>query len=1407
MTIDRIWIDNYARIRDVVSSSTSKKLSDIVKAAKVDNNPDVWWTIPLLLRYKTRRLTPWAVVALACAKDLINGFRAAQHDIRLQFSFPLIFTAERKKEGGVMGLKWLIHRLIPSYEDQIDLIKRTHNLDSVSPPVFEGLEQANTYSQFRDLMELVVDLEQEIYEDSRPTQQETYHPTKIGKVGGDDTPKHNGTPFSIKEYLEEYFCGIEAVCRAWREEGIPVLVPRAMMNPEVVPHTVTPCPEDGEALTTDQVLGLLDRRKTGPLKNGKCWIGCERLQNGDYKFFWLTDGKASADKECSQVLLERIKTRIKSMTSRVLAYNRGQRTRPRRGQRTHSRKRANGAPPNDMTQIPERSAAETSGVSGESTSFAVLAKEALAQVALVKKALSQRSKETSASASQAQDKTSISASKKPAESSKGASASPAQGKGKKKDNTPSSVLKKAIPKPYSTIGDAVAQVLGEKLGSTVQEDQQQQSSSVQQGEDKRDLRIRDDNFRRVFEGKIQKPGQSAKARQTQPETKGNTSTAEKRAGPPSLDFSLRRTSCAVPFQAVMDRIEQLEVQRDLEKWRSKGNRNNVEACTSAESNVSIADKMDAKTLLNNPVFLQDFMVTDLASESGQRLEKIVLKVLALRAVETSEQKIIMNRHDKLCSAAVEFQATAALYFWIENDPSGCGPLGSLAEEQYNRFQLIYPPDKRHLLPLLYRTVETTSDLTMEGWVDSAVGCFQLYKEGAEIVGEMRAREEADGSYIGSCQTYLELLEQEYEFCAVMARAVIKAEAAKTKNGEGNPKWKGKEKDVAGATAGVVGEDLKSASDNDEAFSDRAAALKKYNEFVEEWRQRASRSKVARDWIADKLREMGVKKVFPGAATGSQESSPVQIEGLSAAADGNTAGAERGEAVDAYLLGRAKEVAQVMHAAKLGALFGKGSWTTNGAVPGLFRAPTDTVSSNDGDAHDDNDDDNRTIASLHAFLDAAVSSGSKPTREGNEAVKAFEAQFDRLRAMSPATSPVHGLIADFEYVAEKDRYKALMKYVEMVPEVKAWPKHKSLALFRDVVAELTAVQKAIADSDRGILEKVLQPAVARKGLGGKWHSVVNPPISGGTGAFSSAGEPSSSGMGTGEARAGDSSTTPLTTQSQTQDHSQTDHSQTQNGQSEKRETTSSAPDQTQIHPQPETENGFVDFMGDSPKLKGGLGIGIDEEEAWWQFTERLHFIAEMDGIKEAFNKGWQKWKKGDPDLTKVVADLRQTDRERGHKFHPPKVAVEMRRMELAAVRLIAAAGCVDEAAADDGGGQAGSSGDHCDARASSSGAVDAAVNGAAVNGDAGASSSARAGASSNGAAPSGEHGNADGGSPDLFAGLPAAYASGNSRPWWDLPAPDDSGSDTVSEDWTAGDPSLRGGGLEEPDYLDMLNKDS
>ncbi|KAK3947820.1 hypothetical protein QBC32DRAFT_246978, partial [Pseudoneurospora amorphoporcata] len=340
--------------KELVSSSTSNKLSDIVKAAKVEANPHVWWTIPLLMHNKTRRFSPWAAVAISCAEDLIRFPYRSQGVTPFSFLFPILFSVLPETPDEILEQLDSFRDLAIKYGEDFHHALNIYDGHGASTEPFTSLEHANIYAERRKLMVLVSDLEHLIYGDEMPKNQ--------------DAHQHAAIPETDNEAVSE---------------------------------TITSTPRDREILTTDQVLQLLDHGKTGPLKH-EGWIGWRRkphnLQTDGHQFVWIDLKNLAVSRVESPSNLERAKTRKKAIRRRLNAYLFSQPTTPRRS--TNETSPFETVDLNDLREEPARPSTE-------------------------------------ASTSQSQDE------------------------GNQKDDSTSEITEKPIPKPYLTMGDALAAVQAE----------------------------------------------------------------------------------------------------------------------------------------------------------------------------------------------------------------------------------------------------------------------------------------------------------------------------------------------------------------------------------------------------------------------------------------------------------------------------------------------------------------------------------------------------------------------------------------------------------------------------------------------------------------------------------------------------------------------------------------------------------------------------------------------------------------------------------------------------------------------------------------------------------------------------------------------------------------------------------
>ena len=275
--IDQNWIEDFELLRDAVSSSPSNKLKDIVETAKVEANPHVWWTIPLLKSNKGRRLSPWAAVAIGCACDLISVPYRPQCSRPFWSSFPLLYSALPGKRGGSWGARLSLLKTDLHYDENCyGFLGAAHGvlsgvLDAVSAEPFKSWGGANIYTEVRELRSLVADLQHLIY-------------------GNGILP----------------------------EEGN-----------EAVPDATIISESALDFLPIDRVLQLLDNRNAGSSKLKGCIGWCQQrggvLDNLGGHFFQMDTKKAAAGIEGSPSSLERAK-REKAIAERINLYIRSQST-------------------------------------------------------------------------------------------------------------------------------------------------------------------------------------------------------------------------------------------------------------------------------------------------------------------------------------------------------------------------------------------------------------------------------------------------------------------------------------------------------------------------------------------------------------------------------------------------------------------------------------------------------------------------------------------------------------------------------------------------------------------------------------------------------------------------------------------------------------------------------------------------------------------------------------------------------------------------------------------------------------------------------------------------------------------------------------------------------------------------
>lgn len=322
MKIDKEWIATYERIRERVRLDRTSKLSDIVRAAKAEANPHVWWTIPLLQRYRSWPSSAGAAVALACAEDLLNGIygRYVSGPTPFSVSFPLLYTPSGTGQDGKVGVLQFIDCITPNFKHHLHVFRQVIDAEGASPPTSTNDEHNNTSNSNRLLWSLIADLEHLIYGDEMPKQKDTHRSTKVAKTEGDDTLNHDGPAFSIEKCILQLFFDIdpkEYLSLRTCNEGLPEHAAIRGTQNEAVANKIASTPKDGETLTTDQVLQLLDHRKAGPLKSEGfvVWRGkSDGLPTDEHQFIWMKYKRRPQNHE------KQAKTQMKAVRKRVNAY-------------------------------------------------------------------------------------------------------------------------------------------------------------------------------------------------------------------------------------------------------------------------------------------------------------------------------------------------------------------------------------------------------------------------------------------------------------------------------------------------------------------------------------------------------------------------------------------------------------------------------------------------------------------------------------------------------------------------------------------------------------------------------------------------------------------------------------------------------------------------------------------------------------------------------------------------------------------------------------------------------------------------------------------------------------------------------------------------------------------------------
>lgn len=550
MKIDKEWYETYERIRERVRLDKTNKLSNIVRAAKAEANPHVWWTIPLLQRYRSRALSPCAAVALACAEDLLNGLcgRYVQGPIPFSVSFPLLCTPSRTKQDGGIEVIQFIDCFAARFKQQFHGFRQEIDAEGASPPTSTNNEHINIQRFNRLVWSLVADLEYLIYGDEMPKHKDTHRPTKVAKTEGDDTPNHDGPAFSIEKCILQLFCDID---------------PKEYLNwrtcNAAVSNTIASTPKNGESLTTDQVLQLLDHRKTGPLKSEGfvVWRGNpDDLQTDEHQFIWMKYKRKPQSHE------KQAKTQMKAVRKRVDAYLSSSQV------LADPAKSANEPPSSDMLQTLEAQLAESSSgnESGKSLAADTSADDEITAETELEKGLREelikrcilRLNPASASAS----------------------ASQSQDEGKKKDDAASTVTEKPEPKPHRTIGDAAAAVQDEL------------------GKDRAAVKLSHHNGSRVVAVKtpidqlqgFERADRADKARQAQLTKKGDPLTSQGREKLLLVESDLKSIRAAFEQQKIVNRIEELEKQQRVNQRRQEAERHIAEICASTGPNAGCSAK-------------------------------------------------------------------------------------------------------------------------------------------------------------------------------------------------------------------------------------------------------------------------------------------------------------------------------------------------------------------------------------------------------------------------------------------------------------------------------------------------------------------------------------------------------------------------------------------------------------------------------------------------------------------------------------------------------------------------------------------------------------------------------------------------------------------------------------------------
>ncbi|EAA29454.1 hypothetical protein GE21DRAFT_6943 [Neurospora crassa] len=503
-----------------------------------------------------------AAVALACAEDLLNGIcgRYVPGPTPFSVSFPLLYTPSRTGQDGKIGVFQFIDFITPNFKQQLHGFRQVIDDEGASPPTSTNNEHVSMKSSNRLLWSLVADLEHLIYGDEMTKQKDTHRSTKVAKTEGDDTLNHDGPAFSIEKCILQLFYDIDPKeYHSWRThiEGLPEHAAIRGTDNEAVSNMIASTPKNGETLTTDQVLQLLDHRKTGPLKSEGfvVWRGkSDGLPTDEHQFIWMECKRRPQSHE------KQAKTQMKAVRKRVDAYLSSVHDDPA--------KSANELPLSDMLQTLEAQLAESSSgnESGKSLATKTSANDEITPETELEKGLREelikrcilRLNPASASTFRSQDK------------------------GKKKDDAPYTVTEKPTPKPYRTIGDAVPAVLEElgKEGAPIELSHHNGSSVVA-------MSIPIDQLQG-----FERADRADKARQAQLSKKGDPLTSQEREKLALLKSNLKSIRAAFELQEIENRIEELEKQQKVNQRRQEAERDIAETCASAGPNGGrIAKKM------------------------------------------------------------------------------------------------------------------------------------------------------------------------------------------------------------------------------------------------------------------------------------------------------------------------------------------------------------------------------------------------------------------------------------------------------------------------------------------------------------------------------------------------------------------------------------------------------------------------------------------------------------------------------------------------------------------------------------------------------------------------------------------------------------------------------------------------